>query len=90
MGKFLEEQLKKKYQVIGIGNAMVDVLAEVNDDFLIRNNIEKGIMQLTDRERGVYLSSNVNPIKEVGILFGYLVFYFLYQFLQILLQMINL
>lgn len=66
MGKFLEEQLKKKYQVIGIGNAMVDVLAEVNDDFLIRNNIEKGIMQLTNRERGVYLSSNVNPIKEVG------------------------
>ena len=58
--------MKKKYQVIGIGNAMVDMLAEVDESFLTNNNIEKGIMQLTDRKRGVYLSSNVNPVKEVG------------------------
>lgn len=40
------------YQVVGIGNAMVDVLTQCTDDFLDWMGIEKGIMQLVDRERG--------------------------------------
>lgn len=42
----------KTYQVVGIGNAMVDVLTQCTDDFLDWMGIEKGIMQLVDRERG--------------------------------------
>ena len=42
----------KTYQVVGIGNAIVDVLTQCDDDFLDWMGIEKGIMQLVDRERG--------------------------------------
>ncbi len=42
----------KHYQVVGIGNAIVDVIAPADDAFLARAGIEKGIMQLTSRERG--------------------------------------
>ena len=58
--------MKKPYQVIGVGNAMVDVLAEVDESFLIENKINKGVMQLTDRDRGAHLCSLIKPSKEVG------------------------
>ena len=41
----------KKYQVAGIGNAIVDVLAQTDDTFLDHMGISKGIMQLIERER---------------------------------------
>lgn len=41
----------KKYQVAGIGNAVVDVIATVDDHFLDHMNIRKGIMQLIERDR---------------------------------------
>ena len=44
--------MTKRYQVVGIGNAIVDVLTQCDDDFLDWMGIEKGIMQLVDRERG--------------------------------------
>ncbi|OOY09781.1 adenosine kinase [Thioclava sp. F36-7] len=42
----------KQYQVVGIGNAVVDVIAQCDDSFLEHMGIEKGIMQLIERERG--------------------------------------
>ncbi len=42
----------KTYQVVGIGNAVVDVFAQVDDSFVELMGIEKGIMQLIYRERG--------------------------------------
>jgi sugar/nucleoside kinase (ribokinase family) len=45
----------KQYQVVGIGNAIVDVLSQCDDDFLDLMGIEKGIMQLVERERGELL-----------------------------------
>ena len=42
----------KNYQVVGIGNAIVDVIAQCDDSFLELMGIEKGIMQLIERERG--------------------------------------
>jgi len=41
----------KKYQVVGIGNAVVDMLARTEDSFLASMGIEKGIMQLVERDR---------------------------------------
>ncbi|MEM9793829.1 MAG: adenosine kinase [Pseudomonadota bacterium] len=43
--------MSKSFQVIGIGNAVVDVLAQGDDSFLAHMGIEKGIMQLIERER---------------------------------------
>ena len=45
----------KNYQVVGIGNAIVDVFAQADDSFLELMGIEKGIMQLVERERGELL-----------------------------------
>ncbi len=45
----------KKYQVVGIGNAIVDVLTRAEDAFLDNMGIEKGIMQLVERDRAELL-----------------------------------
>ncbi len=45
----------KPYQVVGIGNAIVDVFAQADDSFLELMGITKGIMQLVERERGELL-----------------------------------
>ena len=34
-------------KIIGIGNAVVDVICKVNEDFLFKNNLTKGTMKLT-------------------------------------------
>ncbi|MCT4640663.1 MAG: adenosine kinase [Bacteriovoracaceae bacterium] len=39
------------YDVYGIGNALVDMEFEVSDDFLSRNNIDKGLMTLVEEDR---------------------------------------
>ena len=44
-----------KYKVVGIGNAIVDVISQADDSFLELMGIEKGIMQLVERERGEML-----------------------------------
>ncbi|MBO6885113.1 MAG: adenosine kinase [Marivita sp.] len=44
--------MTKKYQIVGIGNAIVDVIARAEDTFLDLMGIQKGIMQLVERERG--------------------------------------
>lgn len=36
----------KKFQVVGIGNAIVDVLTKADDSFFELMGIQKGIMQL--------------------------------------------
>jgi len=45
----------KSYHVAGIGNAIVDVFASADDTFLDLMGIEKGIMQLVERDRGEVL-----------------------------------
>jgi len=61
-----ENRVTKKFQIVGIGNAMVDVLAHTSDAFLAENGIEKGIMQLTDRDRGVELYGKIGPAQEIS------------------------
>ena len=57
----------KKYQIVGIGNAVVDVIATVDHTFLDRMNIEKGVMQLIDRDRGDTLYSEMkDPTHAPG------------------------
>ena len=56
----------KKYQVVGIGNAMVDVLARADDGFLDSAGVQKGIMQLIDMDRAVDLYDRIGPAKEIS------------------------
>lgn len=44
-----------KYTLVGIGNAVVDVISHADDSFLDLMGIEKGIMQLIERDRGEVL-----------------------------------
>ena len=43
------------FEVIGIGNAIIDVIASIEDDDLQSLEVEKGIMQLVERERSEFL-----------------------------------
>jgi sugar/nucleoside kinase (ribokinase family) len=45
----------KTYNLVGIGNAIVDVITQSDDSFLDLMGIQKGIMQLVERERGELL-----------------------------------
>ena len=56
----------KKFQIVGIGNAMVDVLTRSDELFLAEAGIEKGIMQLIDMERAVSLYGAIGPAKEIS------------------------
>ena len=56
----------KKFQVVGIGNAMVDVLTQETEAFLSEAGIEKGIMQLIDMDRAVDLYSRIGAAKEIS------------------------
>lgn len=47
--------MTKTYHVAGIGNAIVDVFSQADDSFIELMGIEKGIMQLVERERGEVL-----------------------------------
>ena len=39
----------KKYDVVGIGNAVVDIISPCDDRFLEKMGIAKGIMQLIEK-----------------------------------------
>ena len=56
----------KKFQIVGIGNAMVDILARAEDAFLEEAGIGKGVMQLIDMPRAVDLYARVGPAKEIS------------------------
>ncbi len=58
--------MTKRFDVVGIGNAMVDVLARCDDRFLDQTGVEKGVMQLIDMERAVDLYARVGPAREVS------------------------
>ncbi|MEM6480676.1 MAG: adenosine kinase [Pseudomonadota bacterium] len=55
-----------KYQVIGIGNAVVDVISQCDDAFLSRQGIEKGVMQLIEADRGVALYDAMESRKQMS------------------------
>jgi len=59
----------KKYDVFGLGNALVDCVCLVDDKFLIDNNIEKGTMTLVDEKKQKLIIDkiiNSNPFIQSG------------------------
>ncbi|MCW9707597.1 adenosine kinase [Fodinibius salsisoli] len=55
----------KKYNVYGIGNALVDVEFEVTDKFLDKHDISKGVMTLVDQELQFKLIDDINHAEAV-------------------------
>jgi sugar/nucleoside kinase (ribokinase family) len=49
------------FDVLGIGNAIVDVIATAEDDFLVREHITKGSMNLIDEARAEHLYAAMGP-----------------------------
>ncbi|MEM7548867.1 MAG: adenosine kinase [Bacteroidota bacterium] len=57
--------MSKFYDVYGIGNAVVDLIVEVDHDFLDQHKIDKGIMTLVDEERQKELLKNLDLKPEM-------------------------
>ena len=52
--------------VVAIGNAVVDVIARVDDDFLAANRVERGVMSLIDQARAAELYAAMPPAREIS------------------------
>ena len=56
----------KKYDIVGIGNAIVDLIAEVDDSYLNENNISKGAMSLVDFNVINKICKEVNVVGNIS------------------------
>ena len=55
-----------RYDVLGLGNAIVDVIARAEDDFLVRHNMHKGAMALIDEPRAEAIYDAMGPAVEIS------------------------
>ena len=53
-------------KILGIGNAIVDVLCKVDDSFLIKNSLTKSTMKLINEEEFKHLLSNLNIEETIS------------------------
>ena len=53
-------------KIIGIGNAIVDVICRIDEDFLIKNKLTKSTMKLVDENEFKQLLSNLNVEKTIA------------------------
>jgi sugar/nucleoside kinase (ribokinase family) len=59
--------MPQKYDVAGLGNAIMDVIAAVDDDFLLKHGIAKGAMTLIDEFRAQELHKALgHNVQEAG------------------------
>lgn len=57
--------MKKKYDVYGIGNALVDLEFKVDQQFLSDHNVDKGVMTLVDEKTQFRLIGAINQEQMV-------------------------
>jgi sugar/nucleoside kinase (ribokinase family) len=55
-----------QFDVLAIGNAIVDVLARTDDAFLVRHKMHKGTMQLIDEAQAAKLYDAMGPAVEIS------------------------
>ena len=56
--------VEAKWDVVGIGNAIVDVLAQADDSFIAGQGMAKGAMNLIDADRAEALYKAIGPAVE--------------------------
>ena len=50
---------QNKFDVVGVGNAIVDVISNVDEDFVRRHGLNKGSMTLIDQDRAIELYASM-------------------------------
>ena len=55
-----------RFDVLALGNAIVDIIARVDDDFLVREGIHKGAMNLIDEARAEHLSAIIGKTRTIS------------------------
>jgi adenosine kinase len=55
-----------RYDVLGIGNAIVDVIARTEEDFLLKQGMNKGTMALIDEPRAAAIYDAMGPAIETS------------------------
>jgi sugar/nucleoside kinase (ribokinase family) len=55
-----------RYDVVGLGNAMVDVIARAEEDFLIGHGMHKGRTELIDEARAEAVYARMGPTVEIS------------------------
>src|SRR5579871_5045760 len=55
-----------RYDVLGIGNAIFDVLVQTDEGFLRRHGMTKGGMALIDEERAAAIYRDMGPATEMS------------------------
>ena len=55
-----------RFDVLTIGNALVDVLAYADDDFVTRTGIERGAMTMVDEARSDQIYAEMGPATEIS------------------------
>ncbi len=55
-----------RYDVLGIGNAIVDVIARAEEDFLLKQGMRKGMMALIDEPRAQAIYDAMGPAVEMS------------------------
>ena len=55
-----------RFDVLGIGNAIVDVIARTEDDFLIKHAMRKGTMALIDEAGASKIYDAMGPAVEIS------------------------
>ena len=53
-------------KVLGIGNAIIDVICKVDDDFLKENNLTKSTMKLVNEDEFKILTSKLKIVETVS------------------------
>ncbi len=55
-----------RFDVLGIGNAIVDVIARTEEDFLLKHGMHKGTMALIDEARAEAIYDAMGPAIEIS------------------------
>ena len=66
MESFRHSDHNKKIDLIGLGNAIVDIIVNIEDEFLEINNLDKGSMNLISSDESQRLLENCKVIKQIS------------------------
>ena len=56
----------EKFEVLGLGNAIVDVIAFTEDDYLLSHDLAKGSMRLIDEAQAEKLYQSMGPATIIS------------------------
>ena len=57
---------KKKIDLVGVGNAIVDIVSNIDDEFLKKNRLQKGSMNLINLENSGKILEDCKIIKQIS------------------------